>query len=488
MAIPANLPRFFETLQTQYQDRPMLKYLSGQDVMELSAADFFTMVSKFSALLAARGLCGAHTGIMGANRPQWLAAFCAVCNCGGVAVLLSPDLTPPELAERAAQADLRGILYDDALEGIIQRADLPGDLCPLSMERPPETVSVAPPAADPAPEDNACILFTSGTTARSKAVVLSQGAMVAGVCHHVIPLPFTCQLAILPFHHIAGIASVLNTWYLNAEAALGEDFRYLNRYLTLLQPDYMLAVPSVLQAMMKKLRNGGPNGSLLGWNLRLLGSGGAQFQPNMIRFFNDRGIRILQSYGTTEAGGLGFDWEMTPECAHTIGKPCPEIETKLVDGELFLRSASMMTGYYKDPLATREVLIDGWYATGDLCRQDDAGYLHLLGRKKNLIILSNGENVSPEQIEAALSACSAIEEVMVGVENDRIAATVYTGEQADAENRHSIVRQFVDTYNRSVPIYRQVHILHFSDCPFAKTHIGKLIRRSVTGGKPHDHR
>ena len=485
MQNPETIPSLLSALEAQYGERTLLTYMSGSEVLALSAPAFFSKVSRYAAALSARGLSGAHIGVMGANRPEWLAAFCAVCKCGAVAVLLAPDLNAQELTERIRQADVRGLFHDGALEETVRQAALPGDFEVICMDQLPEnSADFSRPISAPKPEDLACILFTSGTTATAKAVMLSHSAMVAGVCHNVIPVPFQSQLAILPFHHIAGIASVLNTWYLDADVCIGQDFKYLSRYLSRMQPDYMLAVPSVLQALLKKLRNGGSNGSLLGWNLRLIGCGGAKFQPEVIRFLNDRNIRVLQSYGATEAGGLGFDWEMTPECKDTIGKPCPEVETKIVDGELYLRCASMMMGYYKDPEATREVLIDGWYATGDLCEQDEEGYLYLRGRKKNLIILANGENVSPEQIETALYACDAISEVMVGVENELITATVYAGDTPDPEVRQAQIRNFVDQYNRSVPFYRQVQNVHFTNQPFARTQIGKMIRCSVTGVNP----
>ena len=393
--------------------------------------------------------------------------------------MLSPDLSSQELADRTAQADLGAILFDDALRDLIEGSELPSDLVLIDLDHVPDE-AVLSPAPEPSPEDLACILFTSGTTSAAKAVMLSHRAMVAGVCHNVIGHRFCAQLAILPFHHVAGFASVLNTWYLEAVACLGRDFKNLFRYLERMKPDYTLTVPSVLQVILRKLRRGGPNGRDLGWNLHLIGCGGAKFQPEVIRFLNELGIRVLQSYGATEAGGLGFDWEMTPECRDSIGKPCPEIETKIVDGELYLRSASVMMGYYKDPAATAQVLKDGWYATGDLCRQDENGYLYLCGRKKNLIILSNGENVSPEQIETALAACDEICEVMVGVENDRISATIFP--HSGTQDALARIDAHIESYNRSVPYYRQVHSLHYTDKPFAKTEIGKLIRRSITGG------
>jgi long-chain acyl-CoA synthetase len=167
---------------------------------------------------------------------------------------------------------------------------------------------------------------------------------------------------------------------------------------------------------------------------------------------------------------------MTEDCRDTIGKPCPEVETKIVDGELWLRSPSVMMGYYKDPETTAQVLQDGWYATGDLCREDADGYLRLVGRKKNIIILSNGENVSPEEIEAQLHSCPDVEEVLVGVEGDLICATVFVGSGSEEQ-----VRSFVQRYNSQVPYYKQVQKLTFLDSPFEKTQVGKIIRRSVLG-------
>lgn len=473
------MPQLLEALEQHLDRRIILNYMEGRQVFALSADGFFAQTRQIAAALAARNLRGSHIGILGTNRVEWLAGFCAVFLSGAVAVLLSPDLSSEELADRAAQADLDAILFDDALRKVIDGAALAPELIRINLDHIPEAPPFSP-APMPDPESLACILFTSGTTSAAKAVMLSHRAMVAGVCHNVIGHPFHAQLAILPFHHVAGFASVLNTWYLGAVACLGRDFKYLFRYLEHMKPDYTLIVPSVLQVILRKLKHGGMNGRDLGWDLHLIGCGGAKFQPEVIRFLNDLGIRVLQSYGATEAGGLGFDWEMTVDCRDSIGKPCPEIETKIVDGELYLRSASIMMGYYKDPVATAEVLKDGWYATGDLCRQDETGYLYLCGRKKNLIILSNGENVSPEQIETALAACDDICEVMVGVEQDRISATIFP-----RTNTIDILKRIdahIEGYNRTVPYYRQVHCLHYTDKPFAKTEIGKLIRRSITGG------
>lgn len=478
-----NMDQLFRVLWNRDDQQIILKYMEDRTVRTMTAADFSQRVEQMAAVLAKQKLQGRHIGIMGANRVQWLAAFWAVYKVGGVAVLLSPDLNAGELAQRMGHADVSCLLYDKALNNTVCAATQGGGVALLCLDD--DLLADAPcltePAAEPHREDLACILFTSGTTATAKAVMLSHGAMIAGVCHGVIGKEFTSQLAILPLHHIAGIASVLNTWYLGAVVCLGQDFKYLYRYLSAMRPDYMLTVPSLLQVLMKKLKRGGPNGQLLGWNLKLLGCGGARFLPEAIRFLHERNIRVLQSYGATEAGGLGFDWEMTECCRDTIGKACPEIETKIVDGELWLRSPSVMMGYYKDPEATAQVLQDGWYATGDLCEQDAQGYLRLVGRKKNVIILSNGENVSPEEIEAAFQTCPYVDEVLVGIEEDLICAVIFSEKGAQSD-----IRSFVERYNSGVPYYKQVQKLRFLDRPFEKTQIGKMIRHSVLGVNRND--
>lgn len=478
-----NLNRLFSELWKENGQQVILKYMDGDCVQTLTAGGFLEQVERMAAIMAQRNLCGCHIAVMGANRVQWLAAFCAVCKVGGVAVLLSPDLNSRELAQRMEWADVACVCYDRSLEAVVEEALGEGNVTALCLDQLPDVVIPCEEThgREPGRENPACMLFTSGTTARAKAVMLSHGAMIAGVCHRVIGKSFDAQLAILPLHHIAGIASVLNTWYLGAVVCLGQEMKHLYRYLAGMQPDYMLAVPSIIQVLMKKLKNAGPNGVELGWNLQLLGCGGARFLPDAIRFFHERNIRLLQSYGATEAGGLGFDWEMTEECRDTIGKPCEEIETKILDGELWLKSPSVMMGYYKDPEATAQVLQNGWYATGDLCRQDEDGYLYLTGRKKNVIILANGENVSPEEIESVLQQCPGVEEIMVGLEENLICAAIYGMEEA-----HQQIREFVQDYNRSVPYYKQVQKLRFLEKPFAKTEIGKTIRRSVLGVKDND--
>ena len=468
-----NVNQLLRMIEKRQGGSIILKYLRGGEVESLSARGFFRMVDCCAGRLDQLGLAAKHIGLMGANRWQWMVYLCAVFRIGSTAVLLSPDLNREEVSQRAVQTDLTAVICDEELLHTVNGEKL----TVVNMDEIPRA-ELPFRESCAGPEDLACILFTSGTTAQSKAVMFSHRALIAGICHDVIRFSFESQLAILPMHHIAGFASVLNTWYLGRVVCMGQQMKYLYRYLEKMQPDYVLTVPSVLQVILKKLKYGGSNGSELGWYLRMVGCGGARFPSDVIRFLNERNIRVLQSYGATEAGGIGFGWEMTPGCANSIGKPCPELETKIVEGELYLRSKSLMNGYYGDPEATREVLVDGWYATGDLCEQDADGFLYLRGRKKNLIILSNGENVSPEQIESALMNLGLSGEVMVGLESELITAFVYPENGWDEGRIEDLIRQ----YNASVPSYRQIMNLRIMDAPLAKTDLGKKIRYGVTGG------
>ncbi|MBQ7982825.1 MAG: AMP-binding protein, partial [Clostridia bacterium] len=342
--------------------------VNADTVEEITYGQFFAQIAQCRAVLVQRRIAaGAHIALLGADSAAWLAAFGALMLHGCTAVPMDPRLPPQQTAQRAAAADVTAVFYDAASAAA---AEAIGDAVPgaVLLPFPEETAEawtdemlsrIVFPGVGAAAL--ACLLFTSGTTSEgtggAKAVMFSHRAMAAGICHTVLDIPFTAQLAVMPFHHIAGIASVWNTLYLGAVVCLAEEMKYLFRYLEYLKPDYMLCVPTVLQALLPRLRGAGIYGSARGWNLRMIGCGGAAFPASVIGGLQAQGIRVLQSYGATEAGGIGFETEMTAEHPDTIGRPGPALELRVVGGELWLRSASVMDGYYGDPAATAAVLL-----------------------------------------------------------------------------------------------------------------------------------
>lgn len=485
-----NMRQVLEMLEMRMSGRRLFRYMIGEKIIDISTEEFFCTVKERACVLKNRNLCGKHIGIIGQNSYEWLVNFCAIFWTGSVAVLFNWQFDVETVEELADRVDLDVLMYDASTEETVFSADLPEYVLRLSMK---ETVAEnemydkTDIHVIQESEELACVFFTSGTTNKSKAVMMSSHGLVASMCSNVNDKPFHSLLAVLPFHHMSGFVMILNAIYLGAEICLAGDLKYFYRYLKDMKPDYVPVVPSMLPVLARKLKNGGIHGERLGWNLHMLHCGGAAFRPEFLQMLLDRDITVLQGYGASEAGGIGFVWEMKPDRPDTIGKPPAQMQVKIVDGELFLRSESVMIGYYGDEEGTAQVIHDGWYATGDLCREDEDGYLYLTGRKKNLIILSNGENISPEEIETKLYCCREICEVMVGVENDMLIAAVYPRYPAESnEGGRTDIRkkvfQAVEQYNYKSPMYKQVQKIRFMEEPFAKTAVGKLIRKSVTGG------
>lgn len=488
-----------EALEKSLAGKRVFRYLEDTQVREKSAEQFFGDIKNTAQGIRTLQAAGGHIGIMGRNRYEWMVCLCAVLWTGSVAVLLDRELSPEELARLARKADVSAVFCDSEAEktvalaqdhwGIpqVQSWSMSGNFGEQS--RPwAEAGETDGQDLRKEPQDLACIFFTSGTTGESKAVMMSEHGLAAGVCHRINDRSFQSLLAVLPFHHLAGFSAVLNAFYLGAEVCVAEDVKYFYRYLEQLQPDYVPLVPSMLRMLARKLENKGPNGRDLGWNLRMISCGGAAFCPEFLQTFLEHEILVVQGYGASEAGAIGFLWEMTLERPDTIGKPPQGLEVKIQDKELYLRSESVMMGYYKDARGTAQVLRDGWYATGDLCRRDEEGYLYLTGRKKDLIILANGENISPEAVEAQLYRCGDISEVLVGDADGLLAAAVYPRYPQDCTEgkRETIkenIRSAIGFYNQSVPLYRQIQKIRFLDQPIRKTAGGKLLRRSVFGGR-----
>lgn len=200
-----------------------------------------------------------------------------------------------------------------------------------------------------------------------------------------------------------------------------------------------------------------------------------KFGGAMLAELAQQGMMITQVYGMTETCGDGIiNYEQDEKHIRAVGKPDDHAEYKLDEtGEICIRGGCVMLGYYKDPEATAEVLdADGWFHTGDLARVDEDGFYYITGRKKNIIILDNGENVSPEELENLLSKCEAVKECIVREKGKKICAVIYCGE-ADQQT----VRDFITETNRTLPLYKRMSAVEFSTEPLPRTGTGKLLRK-----------
>ena len=330
------------------------------------------------------------------------------------------------------------------------------------------------------PEELMVLMFTSGTTGRSKGVMLCERNFFAVMPHHVRVGQRFCQLkndpdllvshmTLLPMFHL-GAFGCLFTWAWMGWAQNLGSLRSFYKDLKRMPSQDMAAVPVLVQSIHHDLMTGKQDklGDL--WALNCMS---AMFDPQTLMDLHDHGMVISQLYGSTETTGGGLI-NFAEDAKHigSIGKDDGHCEIKLDNGELCMRGGDVMLGYYKDPEGTAEVVdAEGWFHTGDLARVDEDGYYFLTGRKKNVIILGSGENVSPEELEGLLAKCPAVKECLVKEKGKKICAVVCCQDQDQ-----QTVRDFITETNRTLPLYKRMSAVEFSAQPLPRNAMGKLMR------------
>ena len=334
-------------------------------------------------------------------------------------------------------------------------------------------------------DDLMILMFTSGTTGRSKGVMLSERNMCASLHTYSevaenwitnrLPagqkLPLS-HMTLLPLFHMACFVCVMSYppagWALN----LCGDIRDFYRDLGLMHSDVMASAPMLVETIYNDFKRGRVSRLNGLWDLCC---SSAALDPKMLLELAQNGFVVNQCYGMTETFGDGIlNFTQVEKHMSAVGKPDDHVQYKLDEtGEICIKGDCVMLGYYKDPEATAEVIdADGWFHTGDLARMDEEGFYYITGRKKNLIILASGENVSPEELEGMLEKCPAVQECIVKELGKKIGVVVY------CEKEHQqTVRDFIAQMNRTVPLYKRIGVVEFSETPLPRNGAGKLVRK-----------
>ena len=245
-------------------------------------------------------------------------------------------------------------------------------------------------------------------------------------------------------------------------------------------------VPMMIESMAKKLEEaaGLPTEivkrEVFGEQFHTICSGGAYLNPALLDLFEKYGITILQGYGMTECASVistTVSWNIRKG---SVGQLLPNCEAKVVDGELWVRGSSVMLGYYKMSEETEEALQDGWLHTGDLGYVDEEDFIYLTGRKKNLIITKNGENVSPEELENKIGEASLVKEILVRENEGVIEAEIFPdyeyAEKKKISDLQEALQKLIDDYNLTAPAYKKVYRLKVRETEFEKTPSKKIKR------------
>lgn len=460
----------------------------------------------FSRVLERLGNRGNHVAVIGKTSYEWLVTYLGTVNSGSVAVPLDASLPADEVCELIDRADVTVLVADDCrmdvqemagqkcskLQHIISmqkenRGDTESDKRSSLSQLLKENRGVF--QGEPKPDELCTIMFTSGTTGKSKGVMLTHRNMAENATCLDMKIPEkTVLLSVLPIHHAYCLSmDILKGISVGAVICINDSLMRVAKNMKLFKPEIILMVPLMIETLARKLEDTAlippaiVKAKVFGKQLHTIYSGGAYLNPDYIDIFERYGIALLQGYGMTECSPVisnNVSWNIKKE---SVGKLFPNCEAKTVDGELWVKGSSVMQGYYKMPDETRETLQDGWLKTGDLGYVDEDGFVFLTGRKKNLIITKNGENVSPEELENKLSESRIVQEILVRECNGVIEAEIFPNEEY-VKKKHikdikSELQKLIDDYNRSAPSYKRIYNLKIREVEFEKTTSRKIKRQ-----------
>ena len=484
---------------------PDLPFVTGQGLLDACG--------QFGSWISRRGQTGCHIALLGPNCAAWLTCFFAVISSGCAVVPLYFGAPLADQTYCLRRSDSVILLYDKSCEkdAVALREAQPEleifELHALLYELDSVEGTFFPPLQ---PEDLCALYFTSGTTAQSRCVMLTHRNLGAMASAAMVILPLSAKdtgLSVMPpSHTFEMMTNIIGALHCGGTLYINQSIRSVKANLKKYEPTILVTVPLLLQTIKKEIlaqvRRRGKTAQFekamrismkfrrrgidisrrlfsevyetLGKNLRYFICGGAALDPELITFFYSLGVTVIQGYGITECSPIVAC--NTPENNRpgSIGCVFPSCEVKIIDGEICVRGESVSKGYYNDPEATAAAFRDGWFHTGDLGHFDDDGYLYYDGRCKNLIVLSNGENVSPEALEQKLYRVEGILDAVVYEKNGRITAEVWADPNVFPD-RESLWRA-ISNVNRTVSAWQQIGEIVMRTEPFEKTATQKIKR------------
>ena len=537
-----------------YADRPAYKIKVEEGKYQTyTHKEVRDMINNLGTALINLGLKGKRIAVIGENRYEWEIAYLSIVCGTGIVVPLDKSLPANELELLIERADIEAIFYtkkysdiiqniryseknklkhlismdnDENFEGIYSQKELIQEGKKLIEEGNKEFLN-----AQINPKEMSLMLFTSGTTSKSKVVALSHENICTNLMDIGSVLDVTQEdvfLSVLPIHHVFECTvGFLFSLYKGAETVFCDGLRHIVENLNEYHVTVMACVPGIYERIFmmirKKLEKQGKlekileneekykNFSMqkkkevfkeihdmLGGKIKLLISGAASLDKTIEEKYRLLGLNLVQGYGLTEtspvvAVGTNKNYKLG-----SIGKTVPSVEAKLVNvndegiGELVVRGSSVMLGYYEDEKANKKSLQDGWFYTGDLAKIDEEGYIFICGRKKSVIVLKNGKNIFPEEMENLVNKIEGIKEsfifgkilsndennikINVKIVFDRdVIKDVYKVEKD--EDIYKVFSKKIKEVNQTMPSYKAIRGMILTEEPLIKTTTNKIKRQ-----------
>lgn len=508
--------------------------------------EFGEQINSFGSALINRGLKNKHIAVISPNRYEWALTYYAVLNGTGILVPLDKGLPDSEIESLLQRSHSNAVIFDKKYEEIMKQikenktTSVTEFICMDENDTFPSINELLTEGkellnqgyrefldAKINEEEMSIILFTSGTTSASKAVMLSHKNIASNLyaLNSAEKIYDTdVNLAFLPFHHTFGSTGLLFFLSNGATNVFCDGIRHIQSNLKEYKVTTFVCVPLLLEAMykkiMKEIEKQGKEKLIkriipitnfllklkidirrkvfkdiinsLGGNIRFIVSGASGIDKKVAKGFNDFGILTVQGYGLTETSPVLSAENENCICYGSIGYPMANVEIKIDNpneegiGEIIAKGPNVMLGYYENEEATNEVIVDGWFHTGDLAYRDKDGYIFIAGRKKNVIVLKNGKNIYPEELEILINDLPYVEESMVfGMpkEDDLVvsAKIVYNKEFKEKNNYteeelREKIWQDIKEINKELPTYQHIKNIIVTDEPMIKTTTAKVKR------------
>ena len=485
--MPMTVYDMIAAMQEKFASRPAFRWVDDATttVQEKTYGAFVADIRKMTGYLQENvaDLKGQRIVILSRTNYEYGVVTFGTMMAGAVIVTLNQKKTWPELEYELGLSEPALIFTDGIDYGYAEelKAAYGDKLRPMNAYE-----GSAPAALENRidPDELLMLLFTSGTTGRSKGVMLSEKNYFTAIKMYIdgqkvmpevapkeMDQPFS-HFTLVPMFHLSGFicyfAYGIQGWTLN----LCADPRDMRRDMSMMHSDARSTPPVLVEMIYNEIRRGNQEKLNGLWNLSC---SSAILDPQILHYLVEHGIYINQCYSMTELAGYGLlNVAQEGEHLRALGKPDGFCEVKLDEtGEICVRGGAVMLGYYKDPEATAEAIDkDGWLHSGDLAREDEEGFYYITGRRKNLIILDSGENVSPEELEKLLGKCADIKECIVKEMGKKIGAVLCCEPE-----KEQTVRAFVTELNRTLPLYKRISAVECTAEPLPRNAMGKLLRK-----------
>lgn len=520
----------------------------GKTIKSATYREFYDTVNALGTGLRSLGLTSEHVATTGENSYPWICSYLAMLQSSGVFVPVDKELPIDDMITLVNESDSKAIFYASKFESIFHerekdfaniryfigfdREEDEGNF--LSYKKLVEKGRALLDGGDTGylsetSDENALklLVFTSGTTGKPKGVMLSEHNLVSMIYYGMqVSCVENKELAVLPFHHTyEAVPGILVNIHYHNTMCINAKITQVLKNLQDFHPEYMYIVPAFAEMFYKKIwetaRKEGKEKKLktgiaisnflrkigidvrrmmfkdvldgFGGELRQMICGGAPVRAELGKFFEDIGIYLMNGYGITECSPLISVNRLEYDNCETVGFPIPCLEMRFSDmtdegiGEICVRGDNVMIGYYKQPELTKEALKDGWFSTGDYGKLDKLGRLIITGRKKNIIVLDNGKNVYPEELEDKIGAIPYVKEVVVYAlpdengQDDRLCAEVFPDEELtpEAGDLSAYLMEDINKALAALPRYKQIAKVVLRDREFEKNTSNKIKRNLV---------